>query len=611
MKTSDFYRIEVGVFCRQSVTSLRNESKSFYLQYQFRIINPALFPMKTFRLLCYTLCVATMTICYSQGIGINEDGSEPAASAIVDISSSNKGLLAPRMTTSQRNNITAAQGLIVFDTDENSYYQFDGGDWVVFEITAAGSVAGDVPDAPALGDKYFDEANDLMYVYTTGGWAALTTTSTVDSPYGTIDLVFGSSSGHTIEIESWNEDPTLYDGYVVLINTIDDFADLSTNEEAYASPSYIGEGAQPVYNGSSAASITITLLEESKIFYFKMVPYSTVSGNVVYTNSQPSVFVTTTACIHTSGTTTSTDEFEARNDDDDYQAYSETVSSQVCFSIDFDTDLITISSNQWPDHHMGSTIVSGRFPTAYVVATETVRELAYKPTYDESIGITYVYDETGSPSPSNPNFYQFGIASNGVEYHPMGVEPWDVLDSDLEATGEENWEWQARVVFEGDVNLDAYGGHTTSDGNYHYHGDIVSLVNEDGTDHSQIYGFAADGFPIYYKYGYEDPDPASLDTTIIELTSSYQLRSGSRSTHPNVSSGEVAGQDYPSGDYDGTYIQDYEYVEGLGDLDECNGRYGVTPEFPDGTYYYVISDGFPRVSNCFVGNPDDDFIIGK
>ena len=34
-------------------------------------------------------------------------------------------------------------------------------------------------------------------------------------------------------------------------------------------------------------------------------------------------------------------------------------------------------------------------------------------------------------------------------------------------------------------------------------------------------------------------------------------------------------------------IDDWNYVAGLGDLDQCNGRFGATPEFPEGTYYYV------------------------
>ena len=48
-------------------------------------------------------------------------------------------------------------------------------------------------------------------------------------------------------------------------------------------------------------------------------------------------------------------------------------------------------------------------------------------------------------------------------------------------------------------------------------------------------------------------------------------------------------------------------MEGLGDLDACNGREGVTPEFPDGTYYYVLTDAFPQVPRQFHGVPDDSF----
>ena len=47
--------------------------------------------------------------------------------------------------------------------------------------------------------------------------------------------------------------------------------------------------------------------------------------------------------------------------------------------------------------------------------------------------------------------------------------------------------------------------------------------------------------------------------------------------------------------------QDYEYVAGSGDLDECNGRVGVTPEFPNGTYHYYITDTFPFIQRCVKG----------
>ena len=69
-------------------------------------------------------------------------------------------------------------------------------------------------------------------------------------------------------------------------------------------------------------------------------------------------------------------------------------------------------------------------------------------------------------------------------------------------------------------------------------------------------GWASDGFPIVYKFG---PDKDGL---VRELSPSFQLRSGER-----PGDGIVA----PCGPYTGKYTVDYEYVEDLGDLDECNG----------------------------------------
>lgn len=56
-------------------------------------------------------------------------------------------------------------------------------------------------------------------------------------------------------------------------------------------------------------------------------------------------------------------------------------------------------------------------------------------------------------------------------------------------------------------------------------------------------------------------------------------------------------------------VEDYQYQAGSGDLDECNGRSGVTPEFPDGTYYYVASLEWPFLGRCFVGQIADSFLL--
>ena len=62
----------------------------------------------------------------------------PASSALLDISSTNKGLLIPRMTTAQRTAIaTPAKGLMVFDNDTSSYWYFNGSAWSNLASSAA------------------------------------------------------------------------------------------------------------------------------------------------------------------------------------------------------------------------------------------------------------------------------------------------------------------------------------------------------------------------------------------------------------------------------------------------------------------------------------------
>jgi hypothetical protein len=52
----------------------------------------------------------------------------------------------------------------------------------------------------------------------------------------------------------------------------------------------------------------------------------------------------------------------------------------------------------------------------------------------------------------------------------------------------------------------------------------------------------------------------------------------------------------------GTFVTDWNYSAGSGDLDDCNGRTGVTPEFPGGIYYYMATDNYPFFSRCLKGN---------
>ena len=66
-------------------------------------------------------------------IAVNTDGSDPDASAILDIKSTTSGFLVPRLTTAQRNNMPSkVEGLIVYDTDLQSYMLYDNSTWYNF-----------------------------------------------------------------------------------------------------------------------------------------------------------------------------------------------------------------------------------------------------------------------------------------------------------------------------------------------------------------------------------------------------------------------------------------------------------------------------------------------
>lgn len=186
---------------------------------------------------------------------------------------------------------------------------------------------------------------------------------------------------------------------------------------------------------------------------------------------------------------------------------------------------------------------------------------------------------------------KFGLAINGVPFEREAAE-WYNRDR--------NSGWQYDAFGGGlDLGFDFNNAHVQPTGLYHYHGVPEVLVDEDaasGNEHPHLVGFAGDGFPIYLIFGYADPMDASSD--VVALQPSYQLKQGTRPSGPG-------------GAYDGTFNEDFEFVEASGDLDACNGRVGITPEFPEGTYYYVLTSAFPRVPTCWSGNVGEGWIPGS
>jgi hypothetical protein len=184
----------------------------------------------------------------------------------------------------------------------------------------------------------------------------------------------------------------------------------------------------------------------------------------------------------------------------------------------------------------------------------------------------------------------FGIAINGVLFDPGTAEFWqDDPDS--------GWHYDAK----GDafsLGLDANDAHVQPNGGYHYHGIPLALFSRltKGRPAMALIGWAADGFPIYALWGHRSAADGASE--LVALKSSYRLKAGSRPT--------ANGQ--PGGTYDGSFVEDFQYVAGSGDLDECNGRTGLTPEFPAGTYYYVLTTDFPFIPRAFHGTPDRSFL---
>jgi hypothetical protein len=244
-----------------------------------------------------------------------------------------------------------------------------------------------------------------------------------------------------------------------------------------------------------------------------------------------------------------------------------------------------------------------------------------------------------------------GLGSIG--YFVDGVAMFDSRDAfywngTSEAQGSGNWNREA-YVNEGATFDPAYA-HQQQQGTYHYHANPIALryllgdhVDYNATTgtysesttavtrHSPILGWVSDGFPIYGPYGYANAaNPAS---GLRRMISGYQLRNGQKGTDnlttagrssipawakrlygtTGVQTGPSVSTTYPLGRYmeDNAYLGDLGLKQGVDfDLDESNGRFCVTPEFPNGTYAYFVSiaaDGTPvypyNIGRAFHGSP--------
>lgn len=143
-------------------------------------------------IVCVTLLI---TGSYAQ-VAINETGATPDPSAILDLSSTDKGLLIPRVTTSQRSAIGTTQtGLLVYDTTTESFWYYDNtqATWVEMVVDGVMGI-----------DGLSDANSDGTSVYLGSGAGTVDDGANYNTSIGTNSLPLNTSGSHNTSVGSDN-----------------------------------------------------------------------------------------------------------------------------------------------------------------------------------------------------------------------------------------------------------------------------------------------------------------------------------------------------------------------------------------------------------------------
>lgn len=276
---------------------------------------------------------------------------------------------------------------------------------------------------------------------------------------------------------------------------------------------------------------------------------------------------------------------EIYNDDPSVQAYS-----RYSWSSDGSNRILT--GNGIPNHPVGV------FPNADNPNTITEQNVnasfTFCPVVTSSEGV-----QVGGPGGV------IAYAINSVKFDPATAGRCNDSGECSLAQGQGNWTIEALGHNTFDFGDDMNHAHVQPTGAYHYHGMpelLIDFLGEDST--MTLVGWAADGFPVYARYSFSNANDSN--SKIVSMNPSWKLKSNADSGRPSVvtqlSGGPGQGSSSPNTTIEmGAFTQDFEYIEGSGDLDQCNGRVGVTPEFPEGIYYYMVTDEFPFFSRCLKG----------
>lgn len=143
-------------------------------------------------------------------------------------------------------------------------------------------------------------------------------------------------------------------------------------------------------------------------------------------------------------------------------------------------------------------------------------------------------------------------------------------------------------------NSSSYYSQSSFSGNYFRH----------PNGHSKIIGFCLDGYPIYGPYGHSGLFDSN--SPIILMRSSYSgLTTDSHRPIDWKYFNKIGVNDIEYDLLQGAFVEDFVYVSGYGTLDEFNGRFCTTPEFPSGTYAYFLT-----FTNSSLSIPEFPYIFG-
>ena len=304
-------------------------------------------------------------------------------------------------------------------------------------------------------------------------------------------------------------------------------------------------------------------------------------------------------------------------------------------SVSYSTDWVYIKTSGLAGHVMGPW-QNGAFPNL-----------------PKNQNVTYRFPRSAGAVPAAKTLTGLGA----IGYFVDGVAMFDSRDgfvwTGTTEAGNGTYYWNRDAYVNEGATFDDGKAHQENSGTHHYHANPIALRYLLGdhvdfnattkaysestapvTKHSPILGWVRDGYPVYGPYGYA----SAMDATsaVTRMRSGYALRDGS--SIPNIDDVRVTGRTLPAwalriygaqtqtGPTNFTtyplnrYMEDKAYcgdiagqsmgAAGTYDLDEYNGRYCVTPEFPGGTYAYFVAiaaSGAPtfpyNIGRAYYGNP--------